>query len=70
MTENASSSSTQHCILFKTNQQVPANSIFHVEDNAGNNLLTFAPMRSYYSIIFSSGELSQGTTYKVYTGGT
>lgn len=70
MTENASSSSTQRSILFRTNQQVSANTIFHVEDNAGNSLLNFAPMRSYYSIIFSSAELTQGTTYKVYTGGT
>ena len=70
MTENASPSSTQYCVLLRTNQQVSANTIFHIEDNAGNSLLTFKPVRSYYSIIFSSDQLSSGTTYKVYTGGS
>jgi trimeric autotransporter adhesin len=70
MTEGASQSSTQHSVLLRTNQSVPANTIFHIEDAAGNSLLNFKPVRTYYSIIFSSSELSAGTTYKVYTGGT
>lgn len=70
MTEGPSSSSDQYSVLFRTNQSQQSGTIFHIEDENGNNLLTFAPEKSYYSIIFSSEELSSGTTYKVYTGGT
>lgn len=70
MTEGASPQSTQHSVLFRTNQSQQAGKLFHIEDANGNYLLTFAPLRTYYSIIFSSSGLVGGGTYKVYTGGT
>lgn len=70
MTEGASNSSDQYSILFRTNQSLSANTIFHIEDSQGNNVLTFAPMRSYYSIVFSSDDLQTGETYTLYTGGS
>jgi hypothetical protein len=69
MTEGASNSSTQYSLLLKTNSQKSANTLFHIEDSEGNDIVTFAPVRSYYSILFSSDKLSKGTTYNVYTGG-
>ncbi len=45
-------------------------SLFHIEDSAGNSLVTFQPAHTYSSILFSSPSLNTGTTYKVYTGGT
>jgi len=33
-------------------------------------LLTFAPSKTYYSIIFSDSQLTAGAQYRVYTGGT
>jgi hypothetical protein len=70
MTEGASSSSTQHSVLLRTGQSIEANTIFHIEDINGNDLLTFAPARHYYSIIFSSDALTSGETYTIYTGGS
>jgi len=70
MTEGASSGSSQYSILVKSNTSIAANSIFHIEDSDGNNVLSFAPMRTYYSIVFSSDQLKTGTTYKIYTGGS
>ncbi|MCU4162628.1 carbohydrate-binding domain-containing protein [Carboxylicivirga caseinilyticus] len=70
MTYNFTSGSTQPAILFKTNTRLNAGSLIHLEDSNGNDLFTFAPERNYYSIIFSSDELSTGTTYKLYTGGS
>jgi hypothetical protein len=69
MTEGPSQSSTQYSVLLRTNQSVSAGTIFHIEDANGNSLLTFAPMRQYFSIIFSAPELSRGSTYRVYIGG-
>ncbi|MCF8366539.1 MAG: carbohydrate-binding domain-containing protein [Bacteroidales bacterium] len=70
MTEGPSNSSTQRSVLLRTNQSISANTIFHIEDSNGNNLLTFAPNRQYYSIIFSSDALTSGETYSIYTGGS
>jgi hypothetical protein len=70
MTEGPSPSSTQYSVLLRTNQKRTAGTLFHIEDTGGTGLLTFAPMRDYYSIIFSSSQLVGGTTYRVYTGGS
>jgi hypothetical protein len=70
MTEGPSGSSTQYSLLLRTSQSLSAGTLFHIEDTGSNSLLTFAPMRKYYSIIFSSPELGSGTTYNVYTGGS
>ncbi|HOW30401.1 MAG TPA: carbohydrate-binding domain-containing protein [Bacteroidales bacterium] len=70
MTEPPSSSSTQRCVLAKTNSSIPAGSMFHVQDAAGNDIVSFSPIRSYYSVIFSSSALQNGTSYSIYTGGS
>lgn len=70
MTEGPGTSSTQYSVLLRTNQALSAGTLFHIEDSQGNNLVTFAPNRRYYSIIFSAPALAAGTTYKVYTGGS
>ena len=70
MTEGPDRSSTQYSVLLRTNQGVNAGTIFHIEDASGNSLLTFAPMRRYYSIIFTAPELSRESTYSVFTGGS
>ena len=70
MTEGPSQSSSQYSVLLRTNQSINAGTIFHIEDTSGNSLLTFAPTRRYSSIIFAAPELSRGSTYRVYTGGS
>lgn len=70
MTQAPGNTSTQRSVLLRTSQSITAGTLFHIEDTAGNSLLTFAPNRRYYSIVFSSSELVSGTSYKVYTGGT
>ena len=70
MTQAPSSSSTQYSVLVKFNTRQSANSIVHIEDSNGNDILTFAPVRTYQSIIFSSTELTKGSTYTIYTGGS
>lgn len=70
MIETFSASSSQNSILVKFSSTKSANSIFHLEDSDGNDLLTFAPSRSYSYIIFSSPKLSKGVSYAVYNGGS
>jgi trimeric autotransporter adhesin len=70
MTEGPSASSGQYSILARTNTRLSAATLFHIQDAAGNNILTFQPVRNYYSVILSSQSLTAGTTYYIYTGGS
>ena len=70
MTEGASNSSTQNSLLVRSNNSIPADTIFRIEDEYGTDIVTFAPSRTYYSIVFSSPDLTVGTAYTIYTGGT
>lgn len=69
MTQAPSNSSTQHAVLVKSNQSLSASTLFHIQDASGNNVVTFQPLRSYYSVVISSSLLVQGATYSIYTGG-
>lgn len=70
MTKAPSNTSTQRAVLLRTTTVLNPGTLFHLQDTAGNYLLTFAPLRRYYSIIFSSSYLIQGTSYRIYTGGS
>lgn len=70
MTQATSTSSSQYCIKATTNASVAANTIFHIEDASGNDIVTFKPVRAYSSIVFSSPGLKSGSTYTIFTGGT
>jgi len=70
MLEVPSQSSTQRSVLLRTSQTISAGTLFHIEDTSGNSLVTFRPVRRYSAILFTSPDLTGGTTYRVYTGGT
>ena len=70
MTEAPSSSSTQNSVLIRLSNSKSSDTLFHIEDVNGNNIVTFQPSKTYYSIIFSSSELTRGSSYYIYTGGT
>lgn len=70
MTQAPSNSSTQYCLKVMSNQSMSSSTLFHLQDASASSLVTFQPMRNYYSIIFSSSQLQNGSTYSVYTGGT
>ena len=67
MAQSPSTTSTQNSINVFTS--VSANTILHIEDESGNELITFAPSKSVGSIVISSPNIKNGTTYNVYTGG-
>jgi len=70
MTEGPNSSSTQYYVVAKSTAGVNASTLFHVQDSEGNGIITFKPVRKYYSMIFSSPILKNGSAYSIYTGGT
>ena len=70
MTQAPGSSSAQYSFKITTNQQLSASTLFHIQNAAGDDVLTFQPMRNYYSIVFSSPSIQNGQSYSVYTGGS
>ena len=70
MNKAFSTSSSQRNIYVLSSAQIAAGSLFHIEDASANNIITFKPVRAYYSILFSSSSLQTGVTYSIYTGGS
>lgn len=70
MTQAPSPSSSQKSIRLFFNAANSAGTLFNVQDDNGNSLITFKPERNYSAIIFSSPEITNGKTLKLYTGGT
>ncbi len=70
MSEGFSTSSNQYSLILKSSSTLSANSIIHIQDALGNDICSFAPERNYSHIVFSSPELSSGSTYYIYTGGS
>ncbi len=70
MVQTLNETSTQASLLLNLNTVQPAGTLIHIQSSDGTNILTFAPSKEYQSITFSSPELTQGTSYQVYLGGS
>lgn len=47
-----------------------AENIVRIEDEDGNEIVTFAPAKQYASVVVASSEFKTGSTYNVYIGGS
>lgn len=70
MAQAPSSTSTQNSLLLTFNSSLTANTLFHIQTQAGEEVLSFAPSKSYSSLVFSSSNLKKGSSYNVYYGGS
>jgi hypothetical protein len=70
MAEAPSTSSTQYAVLINFSTQLSADTIVHIETEDGEEILTFAPTKTYQSVVLCSPELENGETYIVFTGGS
>ncbi|NTW25070.1 MAG: carbohydrate-binding domain-containing protein [Lentimicrobium sp.] len=70
MTQAPGNSSAQYSIKAMSNTSLSSATLFHLQNASAEDVVTFQPMRNYYSIIFSSSDLQNGATYSIYTGGT
>ena len=69
MAQSPSSTSSQNSVNVALESQ-SANTIIHIEDEKGNEVITFAPSKQYQSVVVSSPELKTGSTYTVSYGGS
>lgn len=63
-------SSSQYSILVNFTSMLRSGTAIHIQDSAGENLLTFVPTKSFQSVAFSSPQLVSGETYQIYLGGS
>lgn len=70
MAEAPSTSSTQYSLLTEFDSSLSANTMVHVEDSSGENILSFVPTKSYQALAFSSADLISGASYSIYYGGS
>jgi hypothetical protein len=69
MAQAPSASSTQYSVAHTFQTTQAAGTIVHVETEGGQEIFTFAPSKSYQSVVFSLPELEMGETYVLYSGG-
>ena len=70
MAQAPGSSSSQYSVAITFRSTIYSGNIIHVEDEDGNDIMTFKTSKSCQSAVLSSPDLENGKTYKVYTGGS
>ncbi|CAM4442581.1 hypothetical protein FHS16_003876 [Paenibacillus endophyticus] len=70
MVQSTSDTSTQQSVLMTFPQALDPRTMVRLEDSKGNAIATFAPLKTFQSIMISSPDLKQGSTYTIYSGGS
>ncbi|MBN1147186.1 MAG: carbohydrate-binding domain-containing protein [Anaerolineales bacterium] len=70
MAQAPSATSSQYSVMHNFQSPQAAGTLVHIESQDGEEILTFAPAKEYQSIVLSSPELENGSTYVIYSGGS
>jgi hypothetical protein len=70
MAQAPSTSSTQYSVVYTFESPQVAGTMVHIETKDGQEILTFVPTKAYQSVVLSSPDLENGSTYLVYSGGS
>lgn len=70
MAQAPSNTSTQCSVMFTFGSSQQANNIFRLENSDGTDVVTFAPAKTYKSIVVSSPKLQKNSSYNAYLGGS
>jgi len=70
MAQAPGTTSSQNSLLVYYTSAQAAGTLVNFSDEDGNSLLTFAPSKTYQSIVISLPELKQGQTYTLSSGGS
>nr|WP_320120670.1 carbohydrate-binding domain-containing protein [uncultured Marinifilum sp.] len=69
MAEAPSSSSTQYSVLINFSNTQSAETMIHIVNTNGEEVLSLSPVKAYQSLAFSSPKLEKGESYEIYLGG-
>ena len=70
MAQAPSTTSTQYSVLYNFSSPQAAGTLVHLETESGQEVLTFVPTKQYQSVLLSSPNLENGSSYVVYSGGS
>ena len=70
MAQATSSDSSQYAVLYNYDSVQSAGTLISIQNQSGENILTFAPSKEYQSVLFSSADLQNGATYTLSSGGS
>jgi hypothetical protein len=70
MAQAPSTTSTQYSVMYNFTSAQAAGTMVHIETESGQDILTFVPTKQYQSVLLSSPELENGSTYVVHSGGS
>jgi len=70
MAQAPSRSSGQPSLMLNFPAMLPAGTMIHIQTSSGDSLLTFAPLKAFQSLVFSSPALAMGDAIEVYYGGS
>lgn len=70
MSQNPSSTSTQNIIAVNFSSSKSSGEIINITDSLGKEIITYAPSKTYQSVIVSTPSIRNGETYKIYSGGS
>ena len=66
----AGASSTQPAVAITFPTSYQAGRLFNIQSSSGESLITFAPLKRYRSVVFSSPDLRSGSTCSLYLDGS
>ena len=70
MAQSMGSNSTQCSMLVNLSETIAAGSVISLKDSSGNVLISWTSPKQFSSVVISTAELAQGSTYALVTGDT
>ncbi|MDE6426632.1 MAG: carbohydrate-binding domain-containing protein [Ruminococcus sp.] len=70
MAESPSENSTQNSVSATFDNTFEGGTLVTLLDSSGNEIISFAPAKSFDNIVISTPDIHTGTAYTFYTGGT
>lgn len=70
MAQAPGTTSTQYSVMVTYASAQAAETMVHIESAGNEDILTFVPAKTYRSLLVSSPELTKGSDYTVYSGGS
>lgn len=70
MVQGMESNSTQCSMLVNLSETIAAGSVISLKDSSGNVLISWTSPKQFSSVVISTAELAQGSTYTLVTGDT
>lgn len=68
MVQTPSASSTENSVKISLQSQA-ANTLVHIEDENGEEVMTIAPSKAFSTVVVASDKLKSGSKYNVFVGG-